>query len=139
MDSNNSTLTIVMADDDADDHFFFREALNQTRVRCNFFSVFNGVELLDLLLHRGKFADHEVISPSCIILDMNMPVLDGLEALAQIKKHEKLRNIPVYVFSTSRSPEDIKKVNDLGASKFYTKPPHYDKLKEVIEEIISDL
>ena len=136
---NNSTLTIVMADDDADDHFFFQEALNQTGARYNFFSVFNGVELLDLLLHRGKFANDAAVTPDCIILDMNMPVLDGLKALGHIKNHENLRKIPVYVFSTTRSPEDIKKVNDLGAAKFYTKPPHYEKLKEVIEEILRDL
>jgi len=139
MENYNKTLIIIMADDDADDHFFFQEALKTTNRTYKFTSVYNGVQLLDLLLNRGSYASGEVITPDCIILDLNMPVSDGLTALAQIKAQPHLRNIPVYVFSTTRNPDDMKKVKDLGAANFYTKPPHYEKLREVIEEIFSNL
>jgi len=139
MDNHNKTLVILMADDDADDHFFFQEALANTGRKYTLTSVYNGVELLDRLLKKGAYSEASTIIPDCIILDLIMPVLDGFATLAQIKANATLQHIPVYVFSTTRNPDDMKKAKELQAAGFYTKPPHYDKLKEVIEEIFSQL
>lgn len=124
---------IIIADDDLDDHYVIKDAIEKINPSHRFTSVYNGLELLHLLKGTGKTG--EKIVPDMIIMDLNMPLLDGLGALSQIKAEEELRNIPVYILSTSRFDYDKQKALELGANDFHSKPFKFEELKEIIKDI----
>jgi CheY-like chemotaxis protein len=121
-----------MADDDADDLFMVRRAIEDINFKHSFKSVSSGLELLDLL---GKDSDINNTIPDCILLDINMPVQDGIETLRRIRSSKKLQQIPVYMFTTSHSEEDRKRSMELGAKAFFNKPAKYGELKNILGEI----
>ena len=127
--------TILMADDDPDDRMMMKEALDENNFSHSLQFVEDGEELLDYLHQRGKFTGQKVVTPNLILLDLNMPKIDGREALSQIKSDAKLKRIPVIILSTSRAEEDIVKTYDLGVNSFISKPVHYNDLVLVAREI----
>lgn len=131
----NFVPTILMADDDADDRMMMKEALEENNFSHSLQFVEDGEELLDYLHKRGKFVDEKILKPSLILLDLNMPKIDGREALSHIKSHAKFRRIPVIVLTTSRAEEDIIRTYDLGVNSFICKPVHYRDLVQVAREI----
>jgi CheY-like chemotaxis protein len=129
-------ITILLADDDAEDRQLVREALVESRLHNRLFTVNDGEELLDYLRHRGEYhSAEEAPRPGLILLDLAMPRLDGREALEEIKNDPDLRKIPVVIMTTSRADEDICKSYDLGASSYITKPVTIDKLVKVMRAI----
>ena len=132
-----SNYNIVIADDDADDHFFLEEAMRSAGIRSNLISVYNGSQLLDLLFTRGNYANQSFKKPDLVLLDLNMPVLDGFTALQQIKRDSYLKNIPVYIFTTSRREADRKMCINLGADDFYSKPSEFTVLQKVVQEMMT--
>ncbi len=127
-------IVILMADDDADDRILTKDALAESRVLNELRFVEDGEELIDYLLHRGKYTDvEESPKPGLILLDLNMPKKDGREALREIKSHPDLRRIPIVVMTTSKAEEDIYRSYDLGASSFITKPVTFDRLVELMK------
>jgi CheY-like chemotaxis protein len=126
-------ITIVLAEDDPDDRLLTQEALAESRLANDLRCVENGEELLDYLHQRGRFAAAGAAPrPGLILLDLNMPKKDGREALAEIKAHADLRQIPVVVLTTSKADEDILRTYDLGASSFITKPVTFEGLVEAM-------
>src|SRR3954447_16591549 len=129
-------ITIVLADDDADDRMLARDALAEARLANDLFFVQDGEELLDFLRHRGRFADGSAAPrPGLILLDLNMPRKDGREALAEIKADPDLRRIPVVVLTTSKAEEDIYRTYDLGVNSFITKPVTFEGLVSVMKAL----
>ena len=102
-------------------------------------SVFveNGEELLQYLRGEGKFATSAGTQalPGLILLDLNMPRMDGRTALAQIKADPELRRIPVVVLTTSKAEEDILRTYDLGVNSFITKPVTFEALVDVVRTL----
>lgn len=136
MDRIRRPITILMADDDADDREFAREALAETRLLNDFRSVEDGEQLMDFLLHRGEYTDAcRAPRPGLILLDLNMPKKSGREALLEIKRHPELRQIPVVVLTTSKVEEDIFRSYDLGANSFTSKPVTFSGLVEVMKHL----
>lgn len=130
------SINILLAEDDADDRYLINEALDESGVRCQLFIVEDGNELLDYLHRRGKYQDEqEWPRPSLILLDLNMPRLDGREALALIKANPKLRGIPIVVLTTSQAEEDVLRTYELGVSGFITKPVTFTGLRETMEAL----
>jgi len=125
---------ILMAEDDLDDRLLARDALAECSLGGDLRFVDNGEELIDYLLQRGKFEAGASL-PGLILLDLNMPLKDGREALREIKSHDSLRRIPVVVFTTSRADTDIALIYSLGANSFITKPVRYETLVEVMRTI----
>lgn len=126
-------ITILMADDDADDRQMTREAFEESRLANDLRFVENGVQLMDYLLRRNNFQSPESSPrPGLILLDLNMPKMDGREALQQIKSDPRLKNIRVVVMTTSKAEEDIIRTYDLGASSYVTKPVTFAALVDVI-------
>ena len=124
---------IIIADDDLDDQYIIKEVIEKMNVKHEFTSVYNGLELLQLL--KGSGITGEKIIPDLIIMDLNMPLLDGLGALSQIKANDELMDIPIYILSTSRFEYDKQKAMELGANNFYSKPYKFEELKDIIKEI----
>ncbi len=136
MSSSNPTHVILMADDDADDQLLARDALAESKLEEELHFVDNGEELLDYLLHRGKFAPPaSAPRPGLILLDLNMPRKDGREALREIKTHPDLRRIPVVVLTTSQADTDISGLYDLGANSFISKPFQFEALVNVMKAL----
>lgn len=123
-----------MADDDPDDRMLMKEALEENDVPHYIDFVVDGAELLDYLHKRGKFVNQPV-RPNLIILDLNMPKVDGREALGYIKSHAELKRIPVVILTTSKAEEDIAKAYDLGVNSFICKPVRFEELVDVAREI----
>jgi CheY-like chemotaxis protein len=136
MGKGHNPIVILLADDDADDRMLARDALVESRLANDFRTVQDGEELLDYLKHRGKYADLGAHPrPGLILLDLNMPRMDGREALREIKSDPDLRQIPVVVLTTSKAEEDIYRSYDLGVNSFITKPVTFDGLVGVMKTL----
>lgn len=129
---------IVVADDDEDDRLMTREAFEELKILNELYFVKDGVELLDFLYRRNQYADPESSPrPGIILLDLNMPRMDGREALKIIKQDEHLRSIPITIFTTSKAEEDIIRSYNLGVNCFITKPVTYSGLVDVVKQLNS--
>jgi CheY-like chemotaxis protein len=129
-------ITILMADDDADDRLLTQEALEESDLRNDLRFVEDGEELLDYLNQRGKYVDgRSCPRPGLILLDLNMPRKDGRTALKEIKSDPHLRHIPVVVLTTSRAEDDIYRTYDLGVSSYITKPVTFTELVEMVQTL----
>jgi CheY-like chemotaxis protein len=128
-------ITILMADDDDDDRELAREALAESRVLNDLYSVNDGAELLEFLRHEGTYTSENAPRPDLILLDLNMPKVDGREALAALKDDSRFRSIPVVILTTSRAEEDVVRSYDLGANSFISKPVTFAGLVEVMREL----
>jgi CheY-like chemotaxis protein len=124
-----------MAEDDPDDRILTREAMESAHVANDLRFVNDGQYLMDYLRREGDYAgsDVEAPRPGIILLDLNMPRMDGREALAEIKADPDLRKIPVVVLTTSKAEEDVVKSYDLGVNSFITKPVTFTALVEVMQ------
>jgi CheY-like chemotaxis protein len=133
-DRNKIPISILVCDDDEDDRLLTRQALEDAHISNAVRFVEDGEQLLDYLYQRGPFAGEtgEAPRPGLILLDLNMPKLDGREALKTIKEDELLRDIPVVVLSTSRLDEDIARSYQLGVNSFITKPVTFSGLVEAM-------
>jgi CheY-like chemotaxis protein len=124
---------ILMAEDDADDRLLVQEALVECKLEGTIRFVADGEELMDYLLRQGKYLTPEAAPrPTFILLDLNMPRKDGLQALREIRAHPDLRRLPVVVFTTSKAEGDVEKLYDLGANSCVIKPVAFDALVKIV-------
>ena len=134
MDPVAAGVTILMADDDAEDCMLTGKALAASRGGDELRCVGDGEELMDYLMRRGEYGDPLTSPrPAIILLDLNMPKKDGYAALEEIKVQPGIRRIPIVVFTTSNVEEDIQLSYDRGASSFITKPETYQGLVEAMK------
>jgi CheY-like chemotaxis protein len=136
MNIPKKTLIILMADDDADDRLLAQDAMHESRVLNELHFVEDGVQLLSYLRGDDDFSNRTLYPmPGLILLDLNMPKMDGREALAEIKSDPRLRRIPVVILTTSKAEEDMVKGYDLGAASYITKPVTFDALVELMRTL----
>jgi CheY-like chemotaxis protein len=125
-------ITILYADDDAEDRMLVKDAWAENRLANELHFVEDGEELMDYLRRRGKYANlADLPLPGMILLDLNMPRKDGREALQEIKADPRLRSIPVVVLTTSKAEEDILRAYDLGVNSFILKPVTFQSLVDL--------
>jgi CheY-like chemotaxis protein len=127
---NTATHNLLLADDDADDCLFFREALEELPVSSSLKTVYDGEELMIWL---SKCHDN---LPDALFLDLNMPRKSGFECLAEIKLIAELKNLPIIIFSTSMDMDVIDTLYNNGAHYYLRKPGDFSKLKKVINDVI---
>ncbi len=129
MNTQAKPITILMADDDADDRFLTQEALSEVTMANDLKFVHDGQELIDYLTRQRDYSDgNSAPLPGLILLDLNMPRKNGREALAEIKANPELRRIPIVALTTSQAEEDILRTYDLGVAGFITKPVSFEGL-----------
>lgn len=129
-------VTILMADDDADDRTLTKEAFEEAKLANDLRFVEDGQELLDYLNRRGKYADPESSPlPGLILLDLNMPRKDGREALEELKKDPRFKHIRVVVMTTSKAEADILQTYKLSAASYITKPVTFEALVDVVRTL----
>jgi CheY-like chemotaxis protein len=133
--SHADAVSILMADDDAEDRQLTSEAMVEARLGNELHFVVDGEDLMDYLHQRGEYGEggRAAPRPGIILLDLNMPRMDGREALAEIKSDPNLRQIPVVVLTTSRAEEDVFRTYDLGVNSFISKPVTFAGLVEVVQ------
>ena len=130
---NLKTIDILLVEDDPGDVRLTREALKEGKVLNSLNVVGDGIEALAFLRHEGPYA--KMPHPDIILLDLNLPRMDGRELLAKIKSDPNLLRIPVVILTTSRSEEDILKSYDLHANCFITKPVGMDQFIQVVKSM----
>jgi len=136
MKSYTRPVRILVAEDDPDDRLLIKEALQEARLANRVEFVEDGIELMDRLRNNGQYAgDEKPFLPGLILLDLNMPRMDGREALAEIKSDPALRRIPVIALTTSTAEEDIVRSYDSGVSAFISKPVTFDGLVDVMRTV----
>lgn len=129
-------MTIVVADDDADDRLLIGDAFQEARIANPVEFVTDGQELIEYLTAEGKFTGRAGKPlPGLILLDLNMPRMDGRAVLTRMKADPALRRIPVVVLTTSKAEEDILRTYDLGVNSFIAKPVTFDALVELVRAI----
>lgn len=129
-------IVIVLADDDPDDRLLTQDALVESRLANDLYCVEDGQELLDFLYHRNKYEEKDKFPrPGLILLDLNMPKMDGRQVLEKIKADSNFRQIPVVVLTTSKAEEDIFRSYDLGVNSFISKPVSFEDLVAVMKAL----
>ena len=127
---NFKQLNILLADDDIDDCHFFKEALEALPITTQLQTVNDGEQLMNYLT---KNAEH---LPHVLFLDINMPRKSGFECLSEIKNHEKLKDLPVVMFSTSGAQDQINILFKTGADVYIRKPSNFSQLVQVIHHAL---
>ena len=122
---------VVLADDDKDDQELFTEALNHAEIPADVTTVDNGQELINHL------KDPAEPNPDIIFLDINMPVKDGKQVLAEIKADETLKDIPTVMLSTSENPKDVEETFNAGANLYVRKPYSFRNLVLLLKKIFT--
>ena len=126
-------VTILVADDDADDRDLIREAFAESRLANDLRFVRDGVEVFEYLDRTGKFADPFASPwPSLLLLDLNMPRMDGREVLERMKANPRYSAIRVIVMTTSKAEEDILRSYRLAAASYITKPVTFESLVQTV-------
>lgn len=133
--AKRKSIPIVIADDDPDDRMLIEEAFLETRFIHPFSFVTDGEELLQYLRGMAPFEGRQ--QPGLVLLDLNMPRMDGRTALMHIRTDKLLRSTPVVVFTTSDSEEDIQRTYELGVSGYVPKPNSQDGLLDVVNTLDS--
>ncbi len=129
-------IQILVAEDDEDDKLLILKAFERTLPKEKVTCVEDGEALLKYLRHTAPYDDlAKHPKPDIILLDLNMPRKDGRAALAEIKSCEDLKSIPVIIFTTSNSADDIKVTYKMGSSSYITKPGSFEELVRIAEEI----
>lgn len=122
---------LFLVDDDMDDHEIFKSALAKVDEDIELITATNGYEALNMLSAAN-------ILPDYIFVDLNMPRMGGLQFLKEIKKIDKLKNIPVIIYTTSSNPMDVARTKESGAVSFITKPSRFAELCSLLRSLISD-
>lgn len=131
---DGNPIRILIADDDADDRMLIADAFEEANLTNPIEFVVDGLDLLDYLKRQGKYEElKDQDLPGLILLDLNMPRMDGRAALAEIRKNPEFEDIPVVALTTSKSEEDILQAYNLGVNSFITKPDTFDGLVHVVQ------
>lgn len=127
-------VTICMADENLKDHASVKKAARICEAAHVFTSVYNGEQLMNFLLKKEAYFSSDK-QPDLIIMDIHLRLLDGFEALEQIKADKELRKIPVYILTKDKNDVDVKRAMELGAHDFFKKPLSYEELFMIVEGI----
>lgn len=123
-------LRVVLVDDDADDRALFEEAFSESRIGSSLSLFRNGAEFVDYLDLRGTDV------PDIVFLDLNMPLMGGMETLRQVRSSTKYGKVPIAIYSTSGNEKDITETLALGANIYIVKPNDFRKLQRTLDHVL---
>lgn len=128
---DNVAVKIILADDDESDRLIFIEAFSEIRIKADVVALHDGKQLMEYL------DKNKVDLPAIIFLDLNMPRKSGVECLKEIRATKKFKDIPIAIYSTSSSKNDIEESFQYGANVYLKKPSDFNKLKEALYKVVS--
>lgn len=132
MSEEKAKVPVLVAEDDPDDRMLLEEALDGFVDFLDVRYVEDGQEMMEYLRDEGPSSPQ----PKLIFLDLNMPRKDGRQALKEIKGDERLKGIPVVIWTTSTLPEDVSLCNEIGADCFHSKPSSFAELSSTVKAIV---
>lgn len=130
MNQTTTSTKILYADDDSDDHFFLRESITSTGLPADIVYLTDGDQVIRYLEKAGDDL------PSLIVLDLNMPRLNGKQTLERLKTDDRFSNIPVIILSTSTNKMDKEFCTSRGAASYLVKPGHFEGYREVVRNFV---
>ena len=125
-------LTILLGEDDPGHARLIQKNLRRAKVSDNIVAVDNGKRAVDYLFGEGEYEGQSISYPLVVLLDLNMPVMDGYQVLEAIKGDERTRQIPVIVLTTTDDPREVSRCYRLGCNLYVTKPIEYAQFTETI-------
>jgi CheY-like chemotaxis protein len=129
----SAPIHVLLVEDNPGDADLTRDTLADSRIRLDVSVVVDGVEAIDFLLRRGRHA--MASTPDLIILDLNLPGMDGRDVLAEARRHEHLRSIPVVILTSSDAERDVVQTYALGANCYITKPVDLAAFQSIVRSI----
>jgi two-component system response regulator len=133
--SDYQQIDILYAEDNPADAELTLYTLKTRNIANNIVWVRDGVEALDFIKYRGRFANRVGGLPKMVLLDLKMPKLDGVDVLRAMKAEEKTRGVPVIIMTSSHEESDLIKSYKLGVNSYVVKPVDFDKFAEVVTEV----
>ncbi len=124
---------ILLVEDNPDDVLITKRAMSKGRVLNRLFVVNDGEEALKFLKKEGEYIDAP--TPSLVLLDLEMPRLNGFEVLKEIKRNDKTKSIPIVVLTTSGRDKDIDRAYNLGCNSYIVKPVDFEKFIKTVSDI----
>ena len=128
-------LTILLVEDDPGHARLIEKNLRRANVSSSITMASDGQQALDYLFSEGQYAGGERASPLLVLLDLNMPVLDGYEVLERMKANERTRHIPVIILTTTDDAREVLRCYELGCSVYVTKPVDYEQFSQAIRNL----
>jgi CheY-like chemotaxis protein len=132
---NNDEVSILIVEDDAGHARLIEKNLRRAKISNGITRVENGREALDFLFSEGAFAGQERPSPLLVLLDLNMPVMDGYQVLERMKADPRTQKIPVVVLTTTDDAREVTRCYELGCSVYITKPVEYETFCDAIQQL----
>lgn len=133
----SKTVEILLVEDNANDAELTIRELKRHNMANNLVHVRDGEEALEFLYGTGRYASRKenLMMPKMVLLDLQMPKLNGIEVLKEIKGHPHTRNIPVIILTSSKENPDVQKCYDLGANSYIVKPVNFEGFAEAIRNL----
>jgi CheY-like chemotaxis protein len=130
--NKHQPVTILLVEDDPGHARLIEKNLRRGGISNEIVTLDNGQKAVDFLFKKGDYAGADHASPLLILLDLNMPVLDGYQVLKIIKADEETRHIPVIVLTTTDNPQEIARCYETGCNVYVTKPVDYEQFSNAI-------
>jgi len=132
MNNYPNCLRILLVDDNEDDVMMARQAFDQLNFPCKLETALSARSALDYLQCRGSYTDRKPVLPDLLLLDINMPQMDGVALLKLLKADPLLKKIPVVMLTSSAAREDITRCYECGAASYLTKPESFEGFKNLL-------
>lgn len=129
------TPRVLVVDDDADDIMMLEWVLSKSELRMTMDHLDDGIHILDYLRGEGRFDGADPVVPDLILLDINMPQMNGLDAARQLKSEPDSQTIPVVMLTTSENPRDVRAAYATGAASYIVKPGNIGDLRTMLDDI----
>ncbi|NQS90056.1 response regulator [Patescibacteria group bacterium] len=133
---NSRKVEILLVEDNPDDVELTLRTLRKRNLTNKIYVVSDGAEALEFIFATGAYAEREIKNkPRMILLDLELPKVNGIEVLGKIKSDERTKNIPVVVLTSSQEEQDMVKSYKLGVNSYIVKPVDFDKFSQVVSEL----
>jgi CheY-like chemotaxis protein len=130
------TKPVLYVEDEEDDAFLMKLALERNRITLPLKVVTDGRQAIDYVAGNGRFADREENPLPCLmLLDLNLPVVSGLEVLKWVREESNCNELPIIIFSSSSHPDDMRRARDLGADDYLVKPVDLGRMDEMLRDL----
>ena len=127
---------ILLVEDNPNDELLARRALKKNAITNQLFVARDGVEALDFLHGTGSHGQRDTTqTPALVLLDLNLPRIDGFEVLRRIRAHDRIRHLPVVVLTSSDEESDVRKCYELGVNSYIRKPIDFDEFVNTVKEL----
>jgi two-component system, response regulator len=134
--SSGTMAEILLVEDNPNDLELALHALRKRKVANTIHIARDGAEALEFLFCEGKYADRDIRrTPNLVLLDLKLPLVDGLEVLARVKGDARIRHVPVVVLTSSREERDLVESYQLGVNSYIVKPVNFDQFSAAIEQL----